>query len=1854
MAVSYSKFIIALLFVLLSSGEQVRAQGASAASREAQWQAYHLPAAQFVRYIDKEKQILFRAPADWQRQGDQFEFKGPDGIELRVIVEEYPDGAPLKAYVTALLQGLRGLPGGADAVTLRRTHLSGIEAREIMFEVSDLRGAMLRQVIWSAVDGPRAVSFVFTTPLVRASQVEPYFKAVIQSAVLLSNYAYYTFEQKRTSFIKESKPARIDQALNIAATLDGFDPAARAKVIPDLARIFAESPDSAIDLMLDSRPLVRGGTVEAMAMSGNKSLVQFLFDSTYDPDLYVAERAARGLASFPDVTALLREDSKNWTISSIQRIVSTAAFLDVKTRLQIAVELFKKEAAVKVSPAPPAKSQPPPPPPPRATKSKPSKIPPLAIVEVSGGFATSGDLYTNRHFVAAHLLRGVPPAQFKMPIEEIIAAQNERVTASALQIALERDEQLPVGVLFKLLSSPSREVARLAAVHLGESAGAADLPGLESLAVQLSSQPKIKDQTDKPDESKITPVAEEIKVTVKKIRLRQQMNAADQALRAEAIEKTMKDPQIAAWVWSKYARDDRQAPAPNSPKAAAVAPLGENVFPPHVTFYAALPDPAGALDKLGASLNGIQIDSARSQASFVLMMNAMKEMLLKYFGAQPGTSFFDHAGLNGDEPVALASWTAQGAPRGLGDTERKAVVFRVKDRDRFERVLAHYQWHVGDFGNLPEMVSVFARFIGLAPAIIPMAGAAAAGNGGESVRPHSSGFRFYVISSEECQGLPVKVIERREVETYGRIKRDAVHLAYVGDAAIVAPDRESLKDVLSRLSSGGPGIGQTSEFRRAVAAGGDAIYMSDLGAVFGVETGKRETGQSPKVSESGALKISSAAWENSYHLSFADREWTKLLLPFNASELASPRELLPRSSLAYFFAKLDVAGAWKQWGKEFFGEKEIEDIIAAFAMDFEKEIIPEVGPECGVAALGAVSFDSKSISAPWVIFCELKSEKLAEAFRAGKLFKDQTPDGFARFRAGSADRRATVKNGFLVFSDSEATLGRLDEKERLWAARDFDRAAGKAPPGVIAFGGYNIEAAASEMASQLSDPSMEEFLIAMTSLMRAFHSQSFYALASEAGVEARLSVSLDRESRYSVAELSSIAKDYEATNVVIPVRGVPVGNQQRIDSLKLKIRARSAGAVDRIKEDIGVEHQTAEKISDKELVVTVKPRRASDLPKTQLPIKGAEFAAFLKPSREIRSEDAGIIAKAREITGDERDAWAVARKLADWTHKNIKWKRVDSADAVQTLATLEADCLEFSELYIAMARSVGLPARMVRGLAYSGASFGAHAWVEVYAGRWVELDPTWGTEFADATHIRGSSGELINFAALDAIEIEMVEATHSIPDFQRDAQALAEKLCEELSRGEHSALESALDVTALADKMIGAGAWAGMSAADRDQMTSAYITTLRELASAFKDEGEEQGTARLLKVERLEDRAIAFVMEQNIFDESLVRFEFIRRGQAWMLVEVVRADTDFQIISELMGPTARAVSARRSGSPVVPSQLSDFARALMVLGQDAGAAVEIADQSLKNASKSSGLRFVKALGLIQLEKMEDALNMLEELAGERYAPAVLRLAQFYQVSDGEEGKKKAIEIYERYLEMVPQDPRAQEKLASLYRHQKEMARAVAASRAAIRLDPRSADRHTDLAELLALDKHYAEALAEVDKGASKGKSAQEIFADLVVRLAVLEDKSLVEELVSAEPGRMEKNAKANLNLAYPLVFSGRARDALPLLKKALALDPKSTETLTTLAEAYRTLGQWSLALVQAEAAIKIDGKNGDAYYHKACALARLGRKVEAMRALRQAVELDEDWVYEIEEEPDLKPLAGMAEFKKLLKENEDK
>ena len=155
------------------------------------------------------------------------------------------------------------------------------------------------------------------------------------------------------------------------------------------------------------------------------------------------------------------------------------------------------------------------------------------------------------------------------------------------------------------------------------------------------------------------------------------------------------------------------------------------------------------------------------------------------------------------------------------------------------------------------------------------------------------------------------------------------------------------------------------------------------------------------------------------------------------------------------------------------------------------------------------------------------------------------------------------------------------------------------------------------------------------------------------------------------------------------------------------------------------------------------PGTPPPLYQARLPIRDTALAADLAPEPLIQSDDPRIQAQARQIAGPERRAGPVAGLLERWEHDNLKKEvEVGVPSAVRALADRRGDCNEHTVLYVALARALGLPARTAAGLVYLGGRFYYHAWPEVWLGRWVAVDPTFGEFPADAAHLRFVTGGL--------------------------------------------------------------------------------------------------------------------------------------------------------------------------------------------------------------------------------------------------------------------------------------------------------------------------------------------------------------------------------------------------------------------------------------------------------------------------------------------------------------------------------
>jgi transglutaminase-like putative cysteine protease len=147
--------------------------------------------------------------------------------------------------------------------------------------------------------------------------------------------------------------------------------------------------------------------------------------------------------------------------------------------------------------------------------------------------------------------------------------------------------------------------------------------------------------------------------------------------------------------------------------------------------------------------------------------------------------------------------------------------------------------------------------------------------------------------------------------------------------------------------------------------------------------------------------------------------------------------------------------------------------------------------------------------------------------------------------------------------------------------------------------------------------------------------------------------------------------------------------------------------------------------------------------------------AYLAAEPLLESDDPGIRAEAESaVNGIEGDR-ARAERLTRYVNGLLEKKpTVSLPSAREVLRTKVGDCNEHTALFVAMARSLAIPARIAVGLVFMHGAFYYHAWPEVYItedsglGLWLPVDPTLNQFPADATHLRLARGGLDRQAAI--------------------------------------------------------------------------------------------------------------------------------------------------------------------------------------------------------------------------------------------------------------------------------------------------------------------------------------------------------------------------------------------------------------------------------------------------------------------------------------------------------------------------
>ncbi|MFH1133137.1 MAG: transglutaminase-like domain-containing protein [Nanoarchaeota archaeon] len=157
-----------------------------------------------------------------------------------------------------------------------------------------------------------------------------------------------------------------------------------------------------------------------------------------------------------------------------------------------------------------------------------------------------------------------------------------------------------------------------------------------------------------------------------------------------------------------------------------------------------------------------------------------------------------------------------------------------------------------------------------------------------------------------------------------------------------------------------------------------------------------------------------------------------------------------------------------------------------------------------------------------------------------------------------------------------------------------------------------------------------------------------------------------------------------------------------------------------------------------------KIRDKVPFPLTDIPL---EMMPYLKPYAHIDSDNLEVMELASSLAQGHDDLYEVVISVADWVERDVRYNLTTATASVSQKASWVLEnrkgvCDEITTLFVAMLRSLGIPARYVSGLAYTDFlglnDFGPHAWAEVYfpGSGWVPFDITYSQYgMVDATHI---------------------------------------------------------------------------------------------------------------------------------------------------------------------------------------------------------------------------------------------------------------------------------------------------------------------------------------------------------------------------------------------------------------------------------------------------------------------------------------------------------------------------------------
>lgn len=163
--------------------------------------------------------------------------------------------------------------------------------------------------------------------------------------------------------------------------------------------------------------------------------------------------------------------------------------------------------------------------------------------------------------------------------------------------------------------------------------------------------------------------------------------------------------------------------------------------------------------------------------------------------------------------------------------------------------------------------------------------------------------------------------------------------------------------------------------------------------------------------------------------------------------------------------------------------------------------------------------------------------------------------------------------------------------------------------------------------------------------------------------------------------------------------------------------------------------------------VSAANSRDEGIPSEVISITTPDFK-YLFPNLYVQSDNPEIIDLAKTITAGLSSDYEKSKAIHDWVASNIAYDidayltgKYGDVSALATLHKKTGICAGYANLNAALHRAVGIPAKLIDGVAIWGGpwddvdtSKANHGWNEIFAdNRWVIEDPTWDSGIVDLT-----------------------------------------------------------------------------------------------------------------------------------------------------------------------------------------------------------------------------------------------------------------------------------------------------------------------------------------------------------------------------------------------------------------------------------------------------------------------------------------------------------------------------------------